>query len=709
MDHPTFGEDVIVRAVELHRAGRVAEAESLYRAVLERNPEHPDANHNLGIVAVQSGNPHEALPFLKAALEAVPSQRQFWLSYIDALAASGAIGDARRALTDGEAAGLDGPETIALRQRLNELEEATALFEAAFTAHKSGAYGEAADLYRKLLDVRPNSPEILTNFGAVLFSLGRLKESEAAYRRAIRLDPKLAQIHNNLGNALREQGRFEEAEASYRAAIAIKPHYPEAHNNLGIVLRDQDRLDDATASCSLALEIDPSFESARINLANLLRETGDADGAFHMLEESIIRDPENIDAHRSLLLTLAYHPSIDPEKSLALHRRFGTLTTRGAAGHDFAHRNRPEPGRRLRIAYMSGDFRTHSVARSLLPLLKAHDRDRVEVYCIEDVIRPDSVTAEFRSIAENWLSTSGDTDAHAAKKICDREIDILVSVAGRFDRNRPQICAYRPAPIQVSLYDAATSGLDSVDYIFADRHLVPKGGVEQFTERVLRLGGLFLTQIPSKLPAIKPRTGPFSFASLNNPAKVSLPTLRLWARLLGAVPDSRLVLRYGDWYRSRAIRTRIEANLESLGVDASRISYPSAASSYFEHLEGYNGIDVALDTFPFSGSSTTIDALIMGVPVVALRGNTMMSRWTASILERIGLTELVARSPEEYVVIARGLANAPDRLSELRLGLRRKVEDSPICDAARTARQMERYYRAIWRRWCDRVNRSLSP
>jgi len=280
------------------------------------------------------------------------------------------------------------------------------------------------------------------------------------------------------------------------------------------------------------------------------------------------------------------------------------------------------------------------------------------------------------------------------------EVDVLVVLAGRFDRNRPLVAAYRPAPVRVSFHDPGTSGLSAVEYLIADRTLVPRRREERFSERVVCLPSFYI-HAPLEGPQVGPlpaaERGYVTFGSFNNPAKVNDEVLALWGEVLRAVPGSRLKLKFKNWFGNQGLRERM---LRGLGSESDRVEFMAAEAARGEHLALYNDVDIALDPFPFTGSTTTFEALWMGVPVVTLAGAAMAGRWSASILQALKLPELVAGSRAEYVGIAAGLAGDLSRLAGLRAGLRDRVAGSPLCDGRSRARQVERIYRALWRRWC---------
>ena len=353
---------------------------------------------------------------------------------------------------------------------------------------------------------------------------------------------------------------------------------------------------------------------------------------------------------------------------------------------------------------MSSDFRYHPVGRNIVPLIGCHDRSKFEIYLYGNVLRPDSVTEWFKSTADAWRSIVGVTDQAAAEMIRHDEIDILVLLAGRFDDNRPLIAAYRAAPVQVSFHDPVTSGLKAMDYLFTDHGLSPRDTKEQFTERLVHLP-TFYVHPPSinkpdvgLLPARE--KGYVTFGSFNNPSKVNEKVVALWARVLHAVPGSRLTMKYQNIFENESLRRRFLSLFLAHGIEAQRLDLVSASDTGEQHMARYAAIDIALDTFPFTGSTTTFEALWMGVPVITLLGDHMVARWSGAILKKLHLDELIANTEAEYVEIVQGLAQNLDHLESLRAGLRERVAKSPLCDEKRRARQIERAYRWMWAKWC---------
>ncbi|CAA7625970.1 glycosyltransferase family 41 protein [Magnetospirillum sp. SS-4] len=716
-------DDALKQAITHHQAGRLAEAEALYRAILKAAPDHAWANHNLGRIAMAFGKTEPGLPHLMAAVANAGHVPHLHLSLGEAFARLGRHDEASarfaRALAlkpdlaeecyhQGNALQLAGNPAgaleqyglaIALRPGLAEAHNnmGTALFAL-------GRHDEAIAAYTKALNIRPDFVDPHYNLGVLCAKTGRLRDAAEHYRKAVALRPDYAEAHNNLGGVLMEMGQAGEAEACHRRALELRPDYPGALYNLGCALNEQARFDDARHCYERALALDPKMAEPHNKLAGLFRMEGRYGETIASYRRVMEIEPDNVMAHRNLLAAILYDPAWTPEMQFAEHRAFEARHARPHYPQAVAFANPPDPDRRLRIGYLSSDLNGHPVGRNLIPVVEAHDRDRFELFFYAHVASSDSFSRRFHAQAAGWRGIIGMSDRQVADLIRADGIDILVSLAGRFDLNRPQVCAFRPAPIQISFHDPATSGLEAMDYLIADRVLVPRHGDERFTERPIRLPSFYLhdpiadAPPPGGLPMLV--NGYPTFGSFNNPAKLSDETLALWARVLHRVPNSRLRLKYLDWMAAPLVSRRILAAMAANGIGPERLDLAAARDSAQSHLALYHDIDIALDPFPFNGSTTTFEALWMETPVVTLPGRVMVSRWAASIMAPLGLGELIAGSPDAYVDICEGLAADPDRLTRLRAGLRRRIEASPLCDARRRAGQIERAYRAVWRRWC---------
>ncbi len=528
---------------------------------------------------------------------------------------------------------------------------------------------------------------------------GNFDEAERLYRQILSDDPGNAAVHYNLGIACRQAGRLDEAVEAYQRALALKPDFPEAQNNLGTALRSLWRIDEAIDAFRRAAALRPGFTDAWNNLGVTLKNAGRMDEAVDCFERSIELDPQSASLHDNYLYAMHYQHGRGP---LALQREHRRWNARHAAPLGRAtprHDNERSPGRRLRIGYVSAAFREHCQAFFLVPLLSHHDHDQFEIICYSEVDRPDALTNRLKAFADAWRTTSGLGDEQVARVVLDDRVDILVDLMLHTSGNRLLVFARKPAPIQATwLGYPGSTGLDAIDYRLTDPWLDPPGSVDgAFGERSYRLPDSFwcydpLASLPavSTLPALQ--AGHVTFGCLNNFSKVNDTLLEMWARVLRAVPDSRFVLLAPRGESRRRV-------LRLLSVDAGRVEFEDFEPRE-RYLETYRRIDICLDSFPYNGHTTSLDALWCGVPVVSLCGRTPVSRAGLSQASNLGLPGLVARSPEEYVRIAANWAGDLGRLAALRPALRGRMADSALMNGALFARNVEDAYRTMWRDWC---------
>jgi predicted O-linked N-acetylglucosamine transferase (SPINDLY family) len=613
-------------ALQHHHAGRLADAEALYRQILAVQPHHAEAMHLLGVIA-----------------------------------------------------------------------------------HQAGRDDLAVDWIRRALAIDPNSAGAHCNLGEALRGLGRLEEAIASYQRAVELQPDFAEAHNNLGVAAAAQGDLDAAMTAYRRALACKPDYAEGHSNLGVALDLRGRLDEAEAAFRRALELRPGYVDAWVNLAVTLTDKGEIDEAVAAYRRAASLTPGDASLLSGIIFTLMFHPT--PGDSIALaqerwNRQIGDPLRSGAVAHD----NDRTPGRRLRIGYVSPDLRDHVVGRNLRPLFAHHDRAAFEIYCYAGVVRPDAMTDFIRQHVDHWRNTVRVSDDSLAAMIRQDGIDILVDLAQHSGGNRLPVFARRPAPVQVSFagYPEST-GVKGIEYRISDKYLEcgmrnAECGMKPSAwpaERVFLTDTFWcydpcgITLAVNELPA--KTNGRITFGCLHSFCKMNAPTLRLWARVLASLPDSNLVLLAANGsHRQKALDL-----LAAQGVSSPRVHFvePRARKEY---LALYHELDLVLDTFPYNGHTTCLDALWMGVPVVSLAGKRAVSRAGLSQLSNLGLTDLVAHSEDDFVRIATQLAGDIPRLAELRRTLRGRMEASVLMDGTAFARGIETAYRAMWREWCAR-------
>jgi predicted O-linked N-acetylglucosamine transferase (SPINDLY family) len=593
------------------------------------------------------------------------------------------------------------------------------LLTAAVRHHQAGQMEAAHTAYARILSVDPGH-------GLALHLQGVLTGTQGDPAGAIRLmcrarrtgrlveDGNLAAAFANLAARRQDSGAAGAAESCLTAVIALNPADARIWSEMGALRTRAGRFGPASLALGHALALQPGFAGALGHRGDLALRLGSSDEAIVCLERSLELH-QDVAVHRSLLLAILYSPLWSEEARFAERRRFATWHAPAAGGGQPrysadsgqpGHVNVPDPDRRLRIGYLTADFWHHPVARNMEPLVRGGDRARAGTFIYALGQHRDTVSERFRTSADVWRDVAGRSDADLAATIRGDGIDILVVLAGHFADNRPLVAAYRPAPVQVSLHDGATSGLETMDYLLTDRHLAPRGGPERFTERLVRLPVFYAHDLPDDAPPVTPAppmiaNGFVTFGSLNNPSKLNDEVLALWARVLRAVPESRLLLKYRDAFADPLLRQRIAGALARHGVDPARLILPPAAIQIRRHhLALYRDIDIGLDPFPFGGATTTFEALLMGVPVLALPGSTMMSRTSAAFLMSLGCGELIATTADEYVALAAGLAADGRRLAALRAGLRQRLATSPLCNGPARARHFHRALRAMWRRWC---------
>jgi predicted O-linked N-acetylglucosamine transferase (SPINDLY family) len=501
-------------------------------------------------------------------------------------------------------------------------------------------------------------------------------------------------------------GQLEESIVAYRKGIALQPDLPEFYNNLGNALQDTCRLDDAIASFRRAIALGPNIPEPYYNLGNVLKATGQLKEAIAAYQQSIFLRPDYLKAHNNLVYALHFDPSYDSHAIAQAQRRWNTKHAEPLRQFTQTHENQRIPGRRLRIGYVSPDFRSHVVGRNLLPLIRAHDRSRFEISCYSGVLHLDTVTDQFEQNADRWRNTTNLSDDQVAAQIREDQIDILVDLTLHMADNRLLVFARKPAPIQLTyLGYCSSTGMSAMDYRFSDPHFDPPDtDLSCYAEQTWRLPRSYWCYRP-EAPTTEPTTTPardngfVTFGCLNNFAKVSTPALNLWAQILRAVAGSRIVIHSPPGLHQERVLQRFELG----GVQRCRIDFVGK-QPWDAYTGTYSRIDVALDSFPYGGGITTCDALWMGVPVVTLSGQTAVGRGGRSILSNLGLPELIAFTSDQYVQIAIELSGDLDRMDHLRGGLRARMLDSPLMNAEAFARDVEAAYLRMWRAWCAGVS-----
>jgi predicted O-linked N-acetylglucosamine transferase (SPINDLY family) len=680
-------DQALAIALEHERAGRLADAEALYRQVLAHRPDTATALNNLGNVLQQTGRREEAIDAYRRAIAMAPFSALAHYNLASALICAGAFDEALQAL---DSAMLVRPDDADIHnnrggvlQRLGRLEEAIAA-------------------YQQALAIRGGHVAAASNLGSALSAAGRLDEAIAILDAAVAVEPDNAAAHANRGIALHAAGRLDAAIAAFSRAITLAPGDAEAHANLGRALNDAGRPDLAEDVLRLGLRREPGNARLHDALGNVLKDQGRLDLAIGCYERALELAPDDSTAASNRLFALHLDPDHDAARLLAEHRRWADRFAAPLAAEIRPHDLDRAPDRRLKVGFVSADFRGHPVGRLLLPLFTHRDRERFAFVAYADVRVADPVTREFHELADRWRPIAGLSDSAVAGLVREEQIDILVDLAQHTEGNRLLVFARKPAPVQVSMLGMpATTGLATIDYRFTDRYLDPPGtGDLPYTERSIRLPSCFWCYRPDvEAPPVglhpSLATGRVTLGCLNQSAKLTPPALALWIKVLQAVDDADLVLHSSSGRQRDAIR----AQFKSGGIAPDRVTFlPRLPLA--RYLEAYGTLDLALDPFPYSGGTTTLDALWMDVPVVTLAGQTAVGRGGVSILSNLGLPELIGRTDGDYVAIAVALARDRDRLAALRAGLRQRMQASPLVDARQYATGIEAALRSIWRTWC---------
>ena len=644
-------------AVDAHRSGRLQEAKQIYISILNIDKMHCTSYNNLGLILQTEGSIEDAE---KMFINAVTLNNQ----YVDAI------------------------------NNLGNLQNGLGNFEKAI-----GYYGMA-------LAVNPNSNSVHVNMGNALQSKGKFNEAALHYEKALSIDSSVTEAHVSMGNLLNRLKRYDEAIFYYKNALSLSPDYANAYNNLGYAYRIQSRVVQAARIFERGLRIDQDHFDTYVNYGGTHKDLGRVDIALTCYERALSLNPDSVNAMSNLLFAHNYTDGMTPEAVSQRHFQVGRKIKETHPDKGIPHQNVRDPNKVLRIGYVSPDFRQHAVSFFFEPLIRNHDRSKFEIYCYAELFVEDHVSKTLQGLSNRWLNTVGMSDDELEARVRADGIDILVDLAGHTAHTRIAIFSRRPAPVEVTwLGYPNTTGLKSIDYRLVDAITDPVGPADALAaETLVRLPDVFLCYMPptdAPEPVALPceQTGTFTFGTFSTLAKLSPSTLDAWAEILKQAPGSRLLLK-SRLFIEEETRLLYRSRLVERGVDADRITFMDPIPDTVGHLGSYNLIDIALDPFPYNGTTTTCEALWMGVPMVVLAGDCHAGRVGMSLLSSIGHTELIANTTEQYVDIASSLASDLPRLKTLRTNLREHMRVSPLCDANRFTRSVEATYRDIWQSWC---------
>ncbi|AXF22139.1 glycosyltransferase [Burkholderia pyrrocinia] len=728
-------------ALAHHQAGRLDDARVLYEAIRRDAPDHPDATHFLGLLACQLGQFPAGLALMERAIalradpvylnnlgnmlrahsrldDAIGAYRRALALAPGYAEAHSNLGNALREARDPDAAMLSCAQALALRP-----DYAPAYNNLGNALQDKGEPDAAARAYEKALVLDPAYAEACFNLGNVCGAQRRHDDAIAHYRSAIALQPSLHAAHHALGVLLLERGELDAAVASLaraaesgevdrlfslaaaldragdldgtvaslRRALAVAPDRAELHHHLAQTLVRQGKRREALDSCRISLSLPNPTAQMHAVMGDILCALWHIDAGLASYDRALDLDPAFRNAHSGRMFHGAGTDRLSPAQLRERACAFGAQMAAQAAPRQ--HALQPANGRALRVGFVSGDLKSHPVAVFLLSLVASLDPSRIELAAYATQPVEDDTTAALKRHFALWRDITPLDDRAAADLIAGDRIDVLVDLSGHTASNRLPLFAWKPAPVQATwLGYFATTGIAAIDYVIGDRHVLPADEASHFIERPWRLPDSYLCFMPPALPLdVGPLpadgNGCVTFGCLNNANKIGEPVVALWARVLHAVPGSRLLLKSAQLDEA-ALRASVAARFAAHGIPAERLLL-RGGSKRLAHIGTFNDIDIVLDPFPYPGGTTSMEGLWMGAPFVTRRGDRFLSHIGESILHTLGMPEWIAAGDDDYVAKAAAFAHDLPRLAAVRAGLRERLLRSPLCDAPRFARHLE--------------------
>jgi len=651
--NPQFAEAHNNLGKLLRKLGKVAEPEECYRKAIELKDDLAETHYNLGEVLEEQCRWIEAEGCYRRAVELKASMAEAQCRLGTLLRKRGNLAEAEACYRD------------AIRHKSNFLD---AIYKLGTILNDDGRSLEAAACFERVIALKPKLAFAYSNRGLALGAQGRAYEEEQCYRRAIELNPGLAPAYCNLGNALKKQGKFAEARASYEQAILVDPGFVEGYSNLGTLQQEQSQLAAAEASYRQALAIMPEYAIAYSNL----------------------------------LFTLSHNPEISAPDLFAEHCRFAANFEEPLRKSWIEPANSRDPDRRLNIGFVSGDLRIHPVTKFIEPAISSLAKN--PLFCLHAFANQtieDAVTLRMRSYFQHWHPISTLSDIALCDLIRKERIDILIDLSGHTARNRLLTFARKPAPIQAGWMGyIGTTGLTAMDYFLADQFLMPQEFGAQFTEKLVHLPAVSTFLPDEDAPAVNElparKAGHVTFGSFNRVSKLNPQVIHLWGQLLRALPLTRMMLAnmpsqseidtVGDWFKNE-------------GISRARLSFEFCCDPR-SSLELHHRVDFCLDTFPYTGFTTTLNAIWMGVPTLTLAGFRPPGRQSTAVLSHLGLTDFIARDEASFISTGVHLATGVEWLAALRSTMRERFAASLWGQPEKVADGLGDAFRAMWKAWC---------
>ncbi|KAL6769284.1 OGT1 [Auxenochlorella protothecoides x Auxenochlorella symbiontica] len=674
-----------------------------YEAALEACPSHAQAHYNLGVAAGEEGQAAEAAAHYRDAVRAAPACAEAWCNLGVVLRSQGKLEEA--------VAAYEHALAVAPNHDIVRVNLAVALSERGSVVKLQGKQEEAVALYERALGLYPLHGESMYNLGVAAMEAGQMHRAIFMYESAVRVLPACAEAHNNLGVVYREMGNIDRAVTCYLAALNARPNFPQGLNNLAVVYTARGQSEEALQLLLSALSLAPEYAEAWNNIGVLQRDVGASVEAISSYEKCLALDPDNRNAGQNRLLSLNYVYHGETDLICDAHRDWGQSFQRLHPRLPPRVRDKADEasGRKLRVGYISPDLFTHSVSYFAEAPLTHHNTATVELFVYNCCLKGDAKTERLKGVVTSkpgvWRDVATLSEAALAKQIREDKIDVLVELTGHTANNRLGTMAACPSPVQVTWIGYPNStGLEAVQYRITDSICDPLDTTQRFTEQLVRLPGCFLCYTPAQdLPDVAPcpaaSRGYVTFGSFNALAKQMPGVLQTWARILRAVPSARLVLKNKP-FACDPVRQRYWQLFEGLGVKRHRVDLLPLAISNRDHMAQYGLVDIGLDPWPYAGTTTTAEALVMGVPCLTLAGRCHAHNVGVSLLTAVGLQEeWVAHDLDAYVAAAVRAAGDVPGLCELRSGLRGRVLGSALCDGPAFVQGLEVVFRGLWQAW----------
>ena len=557
----------------------------------------------------------------------------------------------------------------------------------------------------ELIKKNPRSFILYNLFGAVLANKKNFEKAVINYKKSIEINPDYAEGHNNLGGALCNLGKFSESIDSCQRAIKIKPNFAEAYNNLGNTFKLLDEYKKAKSCYEKAIQINPNFADAYNNLGTVFRVLREFEKAITCYEKAIYLKPDHDYAHSSKLFSSLYFEKVDPKNYLSQAKKFRSSLKPINDNLLVKYQFKTKP-KKLRIGFVSGDFREHPVGFFLLDTLNHLKNENLELIAYSNSLKKDSLSVKLKSHFTNWREIESQSNMDVINVIRKDGIHILIDLSGHSRKNRLPIFINKPAQIQVSWASyAASTGIPEIDYMIGDRFVTPKNESGHFTEKIFRLPNMWVCfSVPdfdvqiSDPPVIK--NGYVTFGSFNNLSKINDKVISLWSKILIAIPKSKIFLKTKE-LNNLYLKEKIISKFKENGINLNSIIL-EGGSPRSELLNSYNKVDISLDTFPYSGGVTSLEAIWMGVPVLTKKGFRFISHTTESINHNLGMSDWIANDENEYVKKAIKFSTDLELLTEINKNLRRTALKSPLFNSTLFAKQLNN---AFWEMWNNFISK----